>query len=147
MGDFDQDVASMRRMAEYLAPYEKTKEDRADLAILATRELCVHGYDISFYLWKSRHPGVDIWSLQMYSKNQAFLPFSLVCECGTKFLGTADLGLCEFLVRGHKLYVWSVAVAQDGTPIPVPARPEVKVCSYGGLTFSKSASAEVILTA
>lgn len=146
MSDFEAEIQSMKRMAEYLSPYCNNAQDKADVAVLATRELCVHGYDISFYLSKDRHRDCHIWNLQMYSKHQGFLPFSLVCECAIKFLGSRELGLCEFMILGRKLYVWSLAVDKDGTPIPIPPRPEVEARSYDGLTFSTSRPGKVTLT-
>lgn len=146
MTDFDREVESMRRMAEFLQKYQKTPEDKADVAILATRELTFRGYDITFYLSKEKYPDCDIWTIQIYSKYQAFLPFSLVCDCAIRFLGYHDLGLTEVMVLGRKLYVWSVAVDKDGTPIPVPQRPEVEVRSYDGLIFSKAPSKQVTLS-
>lgn len=145
MDELKKQIASMRWMAEYLMPYCRNAYDKADVAVLATREICVHGYDISFYFSKELHPDFYLWSLQMYSKHQGFLPFSLVCECATMFLGNDNLGLCEFIVLGRKLYTWSLAVNEDGTPIPIPSCPQVELREYQGLKFSASKPAKIIL--
>lgn len=136
MNDFDKKIESMRWMAEYLMPYCHNDQDRADVAILATHEMCVHGYDISFYLTKDCYPNSYVWRLHMCSKHQGFLPFSLVCECAAKILGDCNLGLVELLGRDRKVYIWRLEVDKDGTPIPLPSRPNVEVCTYDGLTFS-----------
>ncbi len=144
--NLDNEIASMKRMAEYLMPYCHNAQDKADVAILATREICVYGYDISFYLSKDYYLDQCIWVLQIYSKHQSFLPFSLVCECAVKFLGNRELGLSEYIVSDRKLYVWSLAVDKDGTPIPIPSRPEVEERNYDGLTFRVSKSTKVTPT-
>lgn len=141
---FEADVVSMKWMADYLQPYMLTTQDKDDLAIFSTREICVRGYDVSFCFTKQRYDAFDLHNLQMYSKHQAFLPFGLVCECAERFLGSGDLGLCEMLILGRKLYVWSVAVARDGSTIPIPLHPEVRACSYEGLAFSKSLSVKCV---
>jgi len=145
MNDFHEAVESMKRMAEFLLPYQKTKEDEADLAILKTRDLTVMGYEISCYLTKERQPEYDLLTLQMYSRYQPFLPFPVVCKCAVAFLGDRELGLTEFIVLGRKLYVWSVALDQDGTPIPIPLRPQVEARCYDGFEFVRAPAARVLL--
>ena len=145
MDELQKQIKSMKWMAEYLMPYCQSAYDKADVAVLATREICVHGYDISFYLSKERHPDFYLWNLQIYSIHQGFLPFSLVCECATLFLGSDDLGLCEFIILGRKLYTWSLAVNKDGIPIPIPSSPQVELREYQGLKFYTSKPTKLIL--
>jgi len=145
MDELEKAVTDMKRMAEFLLPYQKTKEDESDLAVLKTSELVVGGYEVSFYLAKDHYQEFDLWTLQMYSKYQPFLPFHLVCRCATKFLGERELGLTEFIVLGRKLYVWSVAVDREGTPIPIPLRPQVEARCYDGFQFVQAPATRVLL--
>lgn len=138
-------MIGMKRMAEFVLPYRKTDEDEADLSILKTRTFVVDGYEITFYLNKEQGDDYDIWSLQMYSKYQPFLPFHLVCKCVSAFFGTRDLALTEFVLLGRKVYVWSVAVDRDGTPIPIPSRPDVEARTYEGVSFCKASPKRVLL--
>lgn len=140
----DDDVVSMRRMAELLLPFQKTKDDEVDLAVLKTRESNVSGYDLSFYLSKEADKDFDLWTLQMYSKYQPFIPFHVVCKCAQKFLGEKELGLTEFIILGRKLYVWTVAVAKDGTPVPIPLRPQVETRKYEGFEFVRAPVMQVL---
>ena len=135
----------MKRIAEIILPYQKTKEDESDLVPLKTRDISVNGYEITFFFTMERHHDCCIMTLQMYSKNQPFLPFRVICDCAVKFLGDKELGLSEFIVLGRKLYVWSVAVDQDGTPIPIPARPKIEARSYDGIDYMKAPATQVIL--
>jgi hypothetical protein len=146
MTDFQKEIDSMKRMAEYLMGYCHNAQDKADVAVLATRELCVHGYQISFYLSKEKQTDFYLWNLQMYTNYQGFLPFSLVCECASRFLGNRDLGFTEMIVLGRKLYTWSLAVDKDSTPIPIPPRPNVESRNYDGLTYYTTKVSHLIVT-
>jgi hypothetical protein len=145
MTDFESEIEQMKKMALFLLPYSKTKEDKADFSWMTTREMTVCGYKISFYLTVERHPECDIWTLQMYSKYQPFIPFWLVCKCAASFLGDRELGLTEYIILGRKLYVWSVALDTDGNPIPIPPRPNIEAKCYDGFEYIHAPAAKVLL--
>lgn len=146
MSDLDHAVTVLKKMADYLMPFCKTKEDEVDLAILKQHSVTVDGYDVTIYFSKEHHvkfdadnggekQECDLLILQVYSKHFPFLPFRLLCKIATRFLGTQDLALSESVMLGKKLYMWSVAYDELGMPIPLPPNVKVQDCVYDDIRY------------
>jgi hypothetical protein len=64
-----------------------------------------------------------------------YLPMSLLCKLGKKFLGFKELAFNEVLKNGRKFYNWMVLYNDDGTPIKNKIISNGVEDSFNGLNF------------
>lgn len=155
MSDLDHAVTVMKRMADYLMPFCKNKDDELDLAILKQYYITVDGYEVILFFTKEHHvkfdadkggekEECDLLVLQIYSKHFPFLPFRVLLTIAAKFLGKDALALSESVMLGKKLYMWSVAFDELGGAIPLPDNIKVQKCIYDGIEYCYAPTPYVI---
>ena len=142
--NIDQDIFEMKRLAAHLCKYEKTEQDKKDLAILKVRELLVYGYELTVVFSREQCTDGRLDTLQISSKYQPFLPFNVLCEVAIKFLGDKGLGLVEYIISGKKIYVWNAAFDLNDNPMPVPDNKNYESRNYGGLDYTYAPSKVII---
>jgi hypothetical protein len=123
---FDEVVRDMKSFGAFLAPYSRPKvsqEDDDDINFMKAKEVTVDGYSLVIYYSKNDWPTHYMEVLQISGKYAPFLPFSLVCKIGRKFLGDKYLSFVEFM-RDRKTYCWTLASDRTNNPIPAPYKKE-----------------------
>lgn len=153
---FEQEVKEMRSLAKHLLPYSfpiTSPEDEDAISCLKQRDVNVDGYDLVIYFNNCSYGEVTLETLQIFGKHISFLPFSLICKCAYKFLGSQELSLIEvmhfktpntFDDNCRKIYVWTVYYNKEGKPVASPFAKEQKIRSYEGLQFSQLNRNEVM---
>lgn len=133
-------IDNMRALGDMLIPHNfpkapllMTTED--DLSIFKQREAIIDGYPVLLHYQKSDYDAYLMETLQIYGKNSPFLPFSLICKLGKRFLGSHHLSLVEIFRDNRKIYIWSVCVDRRGRPIPVPWEPDTEECVFEGFNY------------
>lgn len=137
---FDEIVKEMKSFGTFLMPYSRPKvrqEDDDDVNFMKAKEVTVDGYALVIYYSKNDWPTHYMEILQVTGKYSPFLPFSLVCKIGKKFLGDKHLSLVEFTREDRKTYCWTVASDKTNNPIPAPYKKESLSddCVYEGLYY------------
>lgn len=126
-------------MGEHLISYtfpQATLEAEKDIKVLKQRTIVVDGYDIVVCYSKSEYDDNFLETLQIQAEHYPFLPFSVVCKIGVKFLGDDCLSLIEVVKSGRKLYCWTIAVDKEDGQCIAPDEEVSVPCSYEGLDFS-----------
>ena len=132
-------IDSMRALGERLIKYNFPKvmpsamED--DLSVFKQREAILDGYPVVLHYQKADYDNHLMETLQIYGKNSPFLPFSLVCKLGRRFLGPSHLSLVEIFKDNRKVYIWSVCVDKTGNAIPSPYEMEIEECIFEGFNY------------
>lgn len=135
----DEIIEGMRNIGDMLVPYNFPKapppvmED--DLAIFKERQAIIDGYPTVLHYQKADYDKHYLETLQVYGKSSPFLPFSLVCKLGKRFLGSHHLSLVELFKDNRKIYIWSVFVDRRGRPIPSPYETETEECEFEGFNY------------
>src|SRR5262249_8698545 len=124
----------------FLMPYSKPKtsqEDDDDINFMKSKEVMVDGYSLIIYYSKNEWPTHYMEILQITGKYTPFLPFSLVCKIGRKFLGEKHLSYVDFTQNDRKTYCWTAASDKSNNPIPAPYKKEALSddCIYEGLEY------------
>jgi hypothetical protein len=137
---FDEVVKEMKSFGLFLMPYSAPKvspEDDDAVKFLKGKEVIVDGYTVVIYYSKNDWPTHQMEVLQITAKYAPFLPFSLVCKIGKKFLGDKHLSYVDFLKDDRKTYCWTVASDKTNNPIPAPYKKESLSddCVYEGLCY------------
>lgn len=137
---FDEVVKETKSFGLFLMPYSTPKvspEDDDDIKCLKGKEVIVDGYTVVIYYSKNDWPTHQMEVLQITAKYAPFLPFSLVCKIGKKFLGDKHLSYVDFLKEDRKTYCWTVASDKTNNPIPAPYKKESLSddCVYEGLCY------------
>lgn len=139
MKKLDDHIKEMRAFGEFLMPYNfpqvKAEEEETVNAIKA-RDVEVDGYSLILHYSKSKYESHYLETLQILGKYAPFLPFSVVCKIGKKFLGDQHLSLVEILRDNRKIYCWSVVLDKDRNPTVGPyQKDEVEKCIYEGFEY------------
>ncbi len=136
----DDCVEQMREFGEFLIPYNYPKvseKEEEDINYIKLRDVCVDGYSLILHYSKADWDDHYLETLQILGKYMPFLPFSVVCKIGKKFLGDKHLSLIEIIREGRKIYCWSVVLDHTGKPVPGPYRGELEHNEYDGLEFRR----------
>lgn len=136
----DENVREIKSFGNFLMQYSKPKvslEDDADVDCLRAREVTIDGYSVVIHYAKSDWPTHYLEVLQVTGKYVPFLPFSLVCKIGRKFLGDKHLSYLDRTKEDRKTYCWTVASDKTNNPIPVPYKNMnlSDDCEYEGLCY------------
>lgn len=137
---FDETVKDMKSFGAFLMPYSRPKvaqEDDDDINFMKAKEALVDGYSLVLYYSKNDWPTHYMEIVQISGKFTPFLPFSLVCKIGRKFLGEKHLSYVDFMKEDRKTYCWTVASDKEHNPIPAPYKKESLSddCIYDGLCY------------
>lgn len=129
-------VLQMKTIADMLVPYSNPAVDFGEEYLvlpLKCRTVCVEGYEVALNLSKSDFEKYHVYSLQIQAAYTPFLPFSLVCKIGRRFLGSDHLAYIDFIKNNKKIYCWTVKM-RDGRP--VPASKKTTPHSYEGFEYA-----------
>src|SRR5690348_1768102 len=102
-------VENIKKFGEFLIPYNfpiATTEDEDAINIIKTKEVVIDGYNLIIHYNKAKYKDHYLTTLQILGRWSPFLPFSLVCKIGKKFLGDQHLSLVEIFVENRKIYCW-----------------------------------------
>lgn len=136
--NLEQIISEMRSMGDQLIPYNFPKiplSTEDNLAFFKEREAVIDGYAIYLHYQKSDYESHFLETLQIYNKNSPFLPFSLICKLGKRFLGSKHLSLVEMFRDNRKIYCWSVCVDRNGHSIEFPYESEIEHCQFEGFDY------------
>lgn len=138
--NFDEIVKEIKSFGEFLMPYSQPKvspPDDEDVNFIKAREVTIDGYSVVVYYSKNDWPTHYMEVLQITGKYAPFLPFSLVCKIGKKFLGDKHLSYVDFTRDERKTYCWTAASDRTNNPIPAPYKQESLSddCIYEGLCY------------
>lgn len=135
----DEIVKRMKGMGEILVPYNFpnnfSHEVEDDLAIFKEREAIIDGISVFLNYQKSDYKTYFIETLQVFGKSTPFLPFSMVCKLGKRFLGHQHLSLVEVFKDNRKIYIWSVCVDFDNKAIVAPFESNTERCEFEGFSY------------
>lgn len=141
-------VKQIRAFGEFLMPYnypQRSPQDEEDIVCLKIREVTIDGYSLVLFYSKSDYDKHYLEVVQVTGKYIPFLPFSLVCKVGRKFLGDKELSYVDFLKEDKKIYCWTVFRDKKNNAIPVPyVKEDVADHFYEGLNY-KSLKAHNVL--
>ena len=138
MKHLDEHIEEMRSFGEFLVPYnypQVTQNEEEDVNYIKAREAIVDGYSLILHYSKADYGNHYLETLQILSKYCPFLPFSLVCKIGKKFLGDKHLSLVEIFRDNRKIYCWTIVVDKNGNPVSGPHQEELEVKSYEGFEY------------
>lgn len=133
-----QNVKEIKSFGNFLMPYNFPKtslEDEDDIGFIKSREIVVDGYTVVVYYNKADWTEHYLEILQITGRYSPFLPFSLVCKIGKRFLGDKELAYVDFIKDGRKVYCWTCVLNLENCPIPNPHKPDVYDCSYEGFCY------------
>lgn len=132
-------IENMRNLGDMLIKHNfplapmPTMED--DLAIFKERQATIDGYPLVLHYQKADYGKHLMETLQIYGKNSPFLPFSLICKLGKRFLGSSHLSLVEIFKDNRKIYIWNVCVDHRGRPLETPYEVETEKCNFEGFNY------------
>lgn len=139
---FEDHKIEMRKLGEFLIPYnfpQSPPGDEDDLNHLKAREVYIDGYNLILHYSKADYRTYKLETLQILGKYSPFLPFSLVCKIGKKFLGEQYLSLVELFKDNRKIYCWNLLLNRHGIPIPGSLGGDDddtgEECTYEGLQY------------
>ncbi len=114
-----------------------SQADDDDIGCLKLREAIIDGYSVVVYYSKNDYPNNYMEVVQVTAKYAPFLPFSLVCKVGKKFLGDKYLSYVDFVRENRKTYCWTLASDKFNNPIPAIYKKESLSddCVYEGLCY------------
>lgn len=137
--NLDKLIHNMTVIGDMLVPFNFPRgpilED-SDLDILKQREATIDGYPVWMLYQKFDYETHYMKTLQIYGKNSPFLPFTLICKLGKRFLGEDYLSLVEVFKDGRKIYVWNVFADKENVPIPPPYELESEDCNFEGFSYA-----------
>lgn len=138
--NIDEVAKEMKSFGEFLMQYSSPKvsqEDDSDVGVIKQREVTVDGYVVVIYYSKNDWPTHYMEVVQVTAKHMPFLPFSLVCKIGKKYLGDAYLSYVDYFRDNRKTYCWTVASDKENNRIPAPYKKEILSddCVYEGLFY------------
>lgn len=116
----DDHISEMQAVSEQLLPYTFPRVSRAyeaDIEILKQRKVVVDGYEVILHFSRADYEVCYVESLQIIGASAPFLPMYLVCKLGAKFLGSHELKYVETFRNGRKVYIWTVALDENGKPV------------------------------
>lgn len=125
--NLDEAVKDMKSFGTFLMDYsipKVSKPDDEDINFIKTKEFMVDGYTVIVYYSKNDWNTHYMEILQITGKYAPFLPFSLVCKIGKKFLGDKHLSYVDFVADERKTYCWTAASDKGNNPIPAPYKKE-----------------------
>jgi hypothetical protein len=135
---FDEQVEEMKRFGNILMPYnfpQVPQEEEEDVNFIKAREVMVDGYSLILHYSKADYGNHYLETLQVLGKYIPFLPFSLVCKIGKRFLGNKHLSLVELFRDNRKIYCWTLVSNRAGKAVPGPYQNEVETCIYEGFEY------------
>lgn len=106
------------------------------MAKMREREVVVDGYTIFVHYQKTDVGRQQLETLQIFGRNNPFLPFNLICKLAKKLLGSENLCLVELFKNDRKIYIWSLFLDKNGESTPSPFADEYESCEYEGLYYS-----------
>ncbi len=124
---FDTVITEMKSFGTFLMPFSQpkvSKEDDEEVSCLKLRETTIDGYSVAVHYSKNDYPTHYMEVVQITGKYSPFLPFSLVCKIGKKFLGDKFLSYVDYLRDDRKTYCWTFATDKSNNPIPAPYKKE-----------------------
>lgn len=133
-----QNIKEVKSFGNWLMPYNFPKtsiEEEDEIGFIKSREIVVDGYSVVVHYNKADWTEHYLEILQITGRYSSFLPFSLVCKIGKKFLGDKELSYVDFIKDGRKVYCWTVVLDLNNLPIPNPYKVDVSDCSYEGLCY------------
>ena len=139
---FKDTVKEMKSFGEFLIPYNRpkvTQQDEDEVNFLKAREAIVDGYHLVLYYSKSDWDTHYLEVVQATGRYTPFLPFSLVCKIGKRFLGDQQLSYLDSVSGNKKTYCWTVAKDKSNNPIPAPYKKEAlsDECVFEGLCYKR----------
>jgi len=138
MHSFDEQIISLKKMAQMLIPYTFPLVDfREEHVILPLKQamLKVDGYDLVLHYSIADYKRHYLETVQIQSTTLPFLPFSLVCKIGKRFLGTKSLSYVDLYKEDKKLYCWTLKRSKLGD-ILKPRKGETKITEYEGFSYN-----------
>ncbi len=141
----DEHVKAMRGLGEVLMPYNFPKvpaEEEDDINPIKTREVTVDGYTLIVHYSKAEYQQHYLETLQVLGKYTPFLPFSLVCKVGKRFLGSNHLSFVE-IFKTNKIYCWTVVKDKDDIAIPGPYNNDIESRIFEGFEYRVMDSKQV----
>jgi len=72
---------------------------------------------------------------QISGEHIPFIPFNVTIKIGQKFLGSYNLSLIEYCVKGKMYWCWAMCVSRDGKPIEWMHPMETVPCEYDNFKF------------
>lgn len=132
--NFDTFVKEMKSFGEFLMPYTNPKVKDDDINFMKARDIILDGYNLVVYYSKVDYKKYYSEILQITSRYAPFLPFSIVCKIGKRFLGNKNLSFVEFIKDNRKVYCWTIFLDRDNNPIEVN-RENLLDCVYEGLQY------------
>ncbi len=133
--NFDVVLKEMKAFAEYTMPFTHPKQKHDDeINDLKAREEKIDGYNVIVFYSKSDHGNYYSEIVQIMGRYTPFLPFSLVCKIGKKFLGNKHLSFIDFIRDNRKVYCWTVKLDTKNNPI-ANYTENVLDCVYEGLEY------------
>jgi hypothetical protein len=137
---FDDHVKEMKSFGEILIPHNRPKvslEDEQDINYIKSREVMVDGYNVVVYYSISERDSHFLEVIQITGRYTPFLPFSIICKIGRKFLGDKYLSYMDFVKDGRKVYCWTVATDTNHKSIPAIYKEGIMSddCFYEGLCY------------
>lgn len=134
----DEKIQTMKRFGHFLMPYNFPRvpaEDEEDVNFIKAQEVSVDGYNLILQYSKSDYGQHYLHTLQILGKFTPFLPFSLVCKIGKRFLGDKHLSLVELFRDNRKIYCWTLVTDTQESAIEGPYRVEVETHIYEGFEY------------
>lgn len=125
---FDEVVKEIKSFGNYLMVYNQpkvSKEDEGEINFFKIREVLADGYSLILHYNKNDWPTHYMEVLQITSKYTPYLPFSLVCKIGKKFLGDKHLSYVDSFNNDRKTYCWTLATDKESNPIPTPYKKNI----------------------
>lgn len=131
-------VKEMRSFGEFLIPYNFPKAsplNEDDISFIKTKGIVVDGYNLVVYYSKADKDNHYLEIVQITGKYIPFLPFSLVCKVGKRFLGDKCLSYIDFIKNNRKVYCWTVVLDKENHPTSSLYNNSIADCSYEGLEY------------
>lgn len=160
--DFDKHVTEMKLLSNDLIDHSfpaVSEEEENLLACLKQREITIDGYDILLYFNTCKKNEVNFSTIQILGNQFIFLPFSLICKIGVKFLGNKNLFYINTIrnkdmvplgkedritCECRQIYVWAVYRDENGSPAEHPIIKGTPK-SYEGLSYFEVKDNQIIL--
>lgn len=121
-GHLDEIIDGMRDVSNELITYTYPRSNIATeskIDLLKQRSFNVDGYDLLVHFSIADYSVCRVESLEIIGLHYPFLPMSLVCKLGVRFLGGHNLKYAESFKGGRKVYIWTVAIDDRGRPMPL----------------------------
>jgi hypothetical protein len=135
---FYKTVEDMKRFGDFLMPFNFPRvppQDEDEVNHIKVRGLYVDGFNVLLHYSKQDYETYYLETLQILAKYAPFLPFSLVCKIGKRFLGDKHLSLVEIFQDQRKIYCWTLVTDNDGNPTDGPYQTQSEPCNYEGFEY------------